>query len=170
VRRTNLAKVLSEAAETVELMVEAKKITLRLSVGDDVSTIDADPDRLRQVFWNLLSNAVKFTPEGGSIDVSAQRQEDVVRVDVSDSGCGIDPAFVPFVFDRFRQANGSSSRAYAGLGLGLAIVRELVELHGGSIEAASAGPGRGSHFIIRLPASVRRRENDETFESPAIRG
>ena len=167
-RRTNLGKVLTEAAETVELLAEAKKVTLTLAVRDDVSTIDADPDRLRQVFWNLLQNAVKFTPEGGSIEVAAQRQDDVVRVAVSDSGCGIDPAFVPFVFDRFRQANGSSSRAYGGLGLGLAIVRELVELHGGSVEAASEGHGRGAQFIVRLPAGVRRREHDEAFEASAI--
>jgi PAS domain S-box-containing protein len=168
VRRTNLVKVLGEAVETVEPMVASKTIALSLIVGPDVSTIDGDPDRLRQVFWNLLSNAVKFTPEGGSIEVSAQREADVVRVDVSDSGCGIDPAFVPFVFDRFRQANGSSTRPYGGLGLGLAIVRELVELHGGSIEATSEGPGRGSRFIVRLPAGVRRRENDPAFESPKL--
>ena len=89
----------------------------------------------------------------------------MVRVDVSDSGCGIEPAFVPFVFDRFRQANGSSSRPYGGLGLGLAIVRELVELHGGSIEASSLGQDRGSRFIVRLPAGLRRRENDAPTES-----
>ena len=165
VRRTSLAKVLAEAVETVELSARSKKITLRLSVAPDVSTIDGDPDRLRQVFWNLLSNSVKFTADGGSIDVAAQREADVVRVDVSDSGCGIEPAFVPFVFDRFRQANGSSSRPYGGLGLGLAIVRELVELHGGSIEASSLGQDRGSRFIVRLPAGLRRRENDAPTES-----
>ncbi|MEO7274361.1 MAG: ATP-binding protein [Vicinamibacterales bacterium] len=169
VRRTNLHKVLTEAAETVQLLAEAKTIAMRLNVSDDVAMIDADPDRLRQVFWNLLSNAVKFTPEGGSIEVSALRQEDVIRVEVKDTGCGIDPAFVPFVFDRFRQANGSSSRAYGGLGLGLAIVRELVELHGGTVEAASDGPDRGANFIVRLPAGVRRREQDEPVESPASR-
>jgi PAS domain S-box-containing protein len=160
VRRTNLVKVLGEAAETVEPSAQLKGIALRLNVAPDVSTIDGDPDRLRQVFWNLLSNAVKFTPEGGLIEVSALRETDLIRVDVDDSGCGIDPAFVPFVFDRFRQANGSSSRPYRGLGLGLAIVRELVELHGGTIEATSAGQGRGSRFTVRLPAGVRRRESD----------
>ena len=166
VRRTNLARVLGEAVETVELSARSKKIALRLNVAPDVSTIDGDPDRLRQVFWNLLSNSIKFTTDGGSIDVSARREADMVRVDVSDTGCGIDPAFVPFVFDRFRQANGSASRPYGGLGLGLAIVRELVELHGGSIEAQSEGQDRGSRFIVRLPAGLRRREQDASAESP----
>ena len=166
VRRTNLARVLGEAVETVELSARSKKIALRLNVAADVSTIDGDPDRLRQVFWNLLSNSIKFTTDGGSIDVSARREADMIRVDVSDTGCGIDPAFVPFVFDRFRQANGSASRPYGGLGLGLAIVRELVELHGGSIEAQSEGQDRGSRFIVRLPAGLRRREQDASAESP----
>ena len=160
IRRTNLPAVLSEAAETVESAVQAKNLSLSVNVAPDVSTIDGDPDRLRQVFWNLLSNSVKFTPPSGSVAVVARREEDVVRVEVSDTGCGIDPAFLPFVFDRFRQENGSSSRGYGGLGLGLAIVRELVELHGGTVEATSDGPDRGARFVVSLPAVVRRREND----------
>ena len=164
VRRTNLVKVLSEAAETVEPQVDAKHITLSVDVAPEVAMIDGDPDRLRQVFWNLLANAVKFTPEGGTIDVAARREVDMIRIDVADSGCGIDPAFVPFVFDRFRQANSSPSRPYGGLGLGLAIVRELVELHHGSIEASSDGPEQGSLFIVRLPAGIRRRSDDAPVE------
>lgn len=162
IRRTNLAEVIREAAETVEPAVKAKDLDLRLNIQPDVSTIDADPDRLRQALWNLLSNAAKFTPDGGWIEVLAARDRDVVRIEVSDNGVGIDPAFLPFVFDRFRQADSSSTRLHSGLGLGLAIVRHLVELHGGSVEAQSAGPGRGSRFIIRLPANVRRRESDAT--------
>jgi PAS domain S-box-containing protein len=161
VRRMNLPSILREASELVEPAVRAKEIDLQLDVARDVSTVDGDPDRLRQVFWNLLSNAVKFTPDHGSIEVVARREEGVLNVAVSDTGCGIEPAFLPFVFDRFRQANGSTTRPHRGLGLGLAIVRELVELHGGTVEACSEGVGRGARFIVRLPAIVRRRENDE---------
>jgi signal transduction histidine kinase len=160
IRRTNLPAILSEAAETVESAVQAKRLRLSLDVAPEVSTIDGDPDRLRQVFWNLLSNSVKFTPASGTIDVIARRENDVVRVEVNDTGCGIDPAFLPFVFDRFRQENGGAARGHGGLGLGLAIVRELVELHGGTVEATSAGHDRGAQFVVYLPAVVRRREND----------
>jgi PAS domain S-box-containing protein len=160
VRRTSLPEILTEAAETVEPAVRGKQIDLRLHVDSDVSTIDGDADRLRQVFWNLLSNAAKFTPEGGSIDVRVRRDGDFVRMEVSDTGCGIDPGFLPFVFDRFRQENGSSNRAHRGLGLGLAIVREVVHLHGGTVEASSEGPARGSTFVVRLPALVRKRKDD----------
>jgi PAS domain S-box-containing protein len=167
VRRTSLAEVLSEAAEILEPAITAKHIDLRMNVEPDVATIDGDADRLRQVFWNLLSNAAKFTPDGGSIEVHAQRERDVVRVDVVDSGCGIDPAFLPFVFDRFRQENGSTTRAHRGLGLGLAIVREVVQLHGGTVEAASEGAGRGSRFVVRLPAGMRKRKSDVTVPPSA---
>jgi len=160
IRRTNLPEVLNEAAETVEPAVRAKSIDLRMHVDADVPTIDGDADRLRQVFWNLFSNAAKFTPEGGRIDVRARRDGDFVRVDVTDTGCGIDPAFLPYVFDRFRQENGSSKRVHRGLGLGLAIVREVVHLHGGTVQASSEGPSRGSTFIVRLPALMRKRKDD----------
>jgi len=159
-RRTSMPEVLTEAVETIEPVVRAKDISLHLNVEPDVSVIDGDADRLRQVFWNLLSNAVKFTPERGTIDVRARRDGDFVRVEVSDTGCGIDPAFLPFVFDRFRQENGSSKRAHRGLGLGLAIVREVVHLHGGTVEATSEGPSHGSTFIVRLPAVLRKRRDD----------
>jgi PAS domain S-box-containing protein len=164
IRRTNLGDVIREAAETVEPAVKAKNLDLRLNIQPEVATIDADPDRLRQAFWNVLANAAKFTPEGGWIEVVAARERDAVRIEVSDNGVGIDPAFLPFVFDRFRQADSSSTRLHSGLGLGLAIVRHLVELHGGAVEAHSAGAGRGAQFIIRLPAAVRRRESDELYK------
>jgi PAS domain S-box-containing protein len=160
IRRMELAPILNEAAETVLSAAQAKRIELVLDVAPDLSTIDGDPDRLRQVFWNLLSNSVKFTPSGGSITVLARRERDVLRVLVSDTGCGIEPAFLPFVFARFRQGDGSSARSHGGLGLGLAIVRELVELHGGTVEAASAGAGLGAQFLVQLPAVIRRRAND----------
>ena len=169
IRRTHLPSVLRDAAETVEAAVQAKRLRLDLHVAPDVSTIDADPDRLRQVFWNLLANAVKFTPSGGSIEVVAQRHADMVHVDVIDNGCGIDAAFLPFVFDRFRQQDGSPGRDHGGLGLGLAIVRELVELHGGTVEARSDGDHRGSRFVVRLPAVLRRREHDRPAASATPR-
>jgi PAS domain S-box-containing protein len=166
IRRMDLKEVLRDAIETVEPAVKAKALDMRLEMGPDVAFIDADPDRLRQVFWNLLSNAVKFTADNGRIEVSAKREGEVVRVDINDSGCGIDPEFLPFVFDRFRQADASSTRAYGGLGLGLAIVRHLVELHGGTVDATSAGEGSGSRFIVRLPAAVRRRDSDAIVKGP----
>jgi signal transduction histidine kinase len=150
-QRTSVSDVLREACETVEPAVQAKHITLRVSVDAGLSPIDADPDRLRQVFWNVLSNAVKFTPAEGSIAVSAVRDGDDIRVDVTDTGVGIPSDFLPFVFDRFRQADSSDTRTYQGLGLGLAIVRHLVEAHGGTASAASAGPDRGTRITIRLP-------------------
>jgi signal transduction histidine kinase len=168
VRRINLATVLNEAAETVESAARAKRITLSVDVASDVATIDGDPDRLRQVFWNLLGNSVKFTPPGGSIDVVARRAGDVIRVEVSDSGCGINPAFLRYVFDRFRQGDASPSRPHGGLGIGLAIVRELVELHGGTVEAMSAGVERGSQFVVQLPAVVPRRDNESTSASAKL--
>jgi PAS domain S-box-containing protein len=165
VRRTSLPDVINQAAETVEPAVRAKNIDLRMNVDADVSTIDGDADRLRQVFWNLFSNAAKFTPAGGTIDVRARREGDFVRVEVTDTGCGIDPAFLPFVFDRFRQENGSSKRVHRGLGLGLAIVREMIQLHGGTVQAQSEGPSCGSTFIVRLPALVRKRKEDAVAQT-----
>ncbi len=117
----------------------------------ELPLLHADVDRLRQVIWNLLSNAVKFTGPGGSIRVSVTWEIDHVRIDVIDSGSGIDSESLPFIFDRFRQADGSTTRSHGGLGLGLAIVRHLVESHGGTVTATSEGPGCGAQFRIRLP-------------------
>jgi signal transduction histidine kinase len=113
--------------------------------------VDADPRRLQQVFWNLLSNAVKFTPEGGRITVDASSDPEQIRVTIRDTGIGIDAQFLPRLFARFEQADQSPTRAYEGVGLGLAIVRHLVELHGGSVGAESAGPGLGASFLVVLP-------------------
>jgi signal transduction histidine kinase len=123
--------------------------------------INADPNRLRQVFWNLLSNAVKFTEQGGEIRVTVAPERNHVRIDVSDNGGGIDPGFLPFIFDRFRQADSSTTRSHGGLGLGLAIVRHLVESHGGTVTAASDGPRLGARFTVRLPTPAVRPETDQ---------
>ena len=157
VRRTNLPEVISQAIDTIEPAVIAKRLQLRVAIGRDISIIDADPDRLRQILWNLLSNAVKFTPDEGWIEVDARKEGEFIHIRVSDSGCGIEADFLPFAFERFRQADASVSRTHGGLGLGLAIVQHLVELHGWAVDAASEGPGRGAQFTVRLPAGVRHR-------------
>src|SRR6185436_18273502 len=117
-----------------------------------------DPNRLRQVIWNLLSNAIKFTPRNGSVNVDLTCVESTARLTVGDTGDGISPDFLPYVFDRFRQAEGSISRKQGGLGLGLAVARHLVELHGGTISAESNGLGQGSVFIVDLPLAQERRD------------
>jgi CheY-like chemotaxis protein/anti-sigma regulatory factor (Ser/Thr protein kinase) len=117
----------------------------------EAACISGDPDRLQQVFWNLLSNAVKFTPAGGRVDVSLKPTAEDVSITVTDTGVGIDPVFLPHVFERFRQADSTSTRQHSGMGLGLAIVRHVVELHRGSVSASSAGEGRGSAFTVTLP-------------------
>src|SRR5262249_53006008 len=119
-----------------------------------VGLISGDPDRLQQVIWNLISNAVKFTPKGGRVQVRLQRINSHVEVAVSDTGQGISPEFLPYVFDRFRQADSAITRMHGGLGLGLAIVRHLVELHGGIVEARSPGEGQGATFTVMLPVMI----------------
>jgi PAS domain S-box-containing protein len=150
VKPTELAAVVDSALEAVRLSADAKQIQLRKIVDPTASAV-GDPNRLQQVIWNLLSNAVKFTPKGGSVQVQVARVESHVEISVSDTGAGISPAFLPHVFERFRQADASTTRQHGGLGLGLAIVKQLVELHGGSVEARSEGDNRGSTFVVRLP-------------------
>jgi PAS domain S-box-containing protein len=160
-RRIRADEPLREALDTIEPALMAKSQQLTLDIEPDSPIMDADPDRLRQVFWNLLSNAVKFTADGGSIHVSLRRLgQAAVRVEVSDSGCGIEPSFLPYVFEQFRQGDSSSTRDYSGLGLGLAIVKHVVEAHGGTVEAFSDGSGKGSRFVVVLRVAVRRREGD----------
>jgi len=151
---TDVAAVLNGAIETVMPAINAKRIQFTLKRPPQLPAVRADADRLRQVFWNLLSNAVKFTGPGGTISVAADYDGDRVRIEVVDSGSGIDAEALPFIFDRFRQADGSSTRLHSGLGLGLAIVRHLVELHGGTVFAESEGRGRGARFVILLPGAA----------------
>ena len=146
-----IGAVIADAVESVRPSAEPRRVTLAVDLPDDLGAIVGDPDRLRQVVSNVLSNAVKFTPEGGGVTLEARGDTDRVRVVVRDSGRGITPEFLPYIFDRFRQEDGSATRASGGLGLGLAIVRHLVEQHGGTIEATSAGPGQGAIFTITLP-------------------
>jgi len=146
-----LQPVIEAAVESIRPTAEAKAIRLRMIFEPRVGLVSGDADRLQQVVWNLLANAVKFTPRGGSVDVKYQCMRSHVEIVVSDSGEGIKPDFLPHVFDRFRQADGSSTRSHGGLGLGLAIVRHMVELHGGNVHAESAGAGEGATFIVKLP-------------------
>jgi len=125
------------------------------SPGEADAVVDGDQDRLKQVLWNLLANAIKFTPEGGRVDVRIERGASEVEVVVSDNGCGMPPELVPHVFDRFRQGERQPGTATAGLGLGLAIAHHIVELHGGTIHAASDGVARGSTFRVKLPLARR---------------
>ncbi len=152
---TKVVPIIEAALDVVRPAAEAKKITLSTVYNSEVETaITGDSHRLQQIIWNLLTNAVKFTPSGGQIEVKLERTDETVQIIVSDSGQGIAPEFLPFVFDRFRQADSTSTRAHGGLGLGLAIVRHLAELHGGSIRAESEGFEKGATFSISLPRSL----------------
>ena len=151
VRPTSLQEVVSHAIEAIQPSADNKSIRIQTLIDSRVGPVRADPTRLQQVLWNLLSNAVKFTPKGGRIKVILERVDSHVEVVVEDSGIGIDPDFLPFVFDRFRQADSGLSRRHGGLGLGLSIVKNLVELHGGSVRAKSPGKDQGSTFIVVLP-------------------
>src|SRR6478735_6833027 len=152
VQPVELALVVSTAIETIRPAAEAREIRLEGILDTASGPTRGDPHRLQQVLWNLLSNAVKFTPKCGCIIVRLSRTGSHFEVEVTDNGEGIEPDFLPHVFDRFRQADASSSRTHGGLGLGLSIVKQLVELHGGSIHATSAGRGQGATFRIELPA------------------
>ena len=146
-----LAKVVEAAVETMRPAAQAKRVALVVDVDVAVRSIVADEDRIQQILWNLLSNAMKFTPTGGQVTAKAWLEGGAVMLRVTDTGEGIAPDFLPFVFDRFRQFDGSTTRRHAGLGLGLAIVRHLAELHGGAVHANSLGLGRGASFTVVLP-------------------
>jgi PAS domain S-box-containing protein len=140
------------AIDVVSPAAAAKDITLRTSLSVALPSLRGDPDRVQQIIWNLLSNAVKFTPAGGTVHIRAEHVAGSIVISVEDTGEGIPPEFLPFVFDRFRQASSSASRLHSGLGLGLALVRQLVEMQGGAVTAASAGPGLGATFKVSFPA------------------
>ncbi|HET6647520.1 MAG TPA: PAS domain S-box protein [Pyrinomonadaceae bacterium] len=157
IRPIDLVPVVEAAKDGLLPTAEAKHITLQTEFQSNC-LVKGDPNRLRQVIWNLVLNAIKFTPRGGTVTVSLECIEGYVRLKVSDTGEGIAPEFLPYVFDRFRQAEGSVTRKQGGLGLGLAVVRYLVELHGGNVVAESAGPGQGSTFTVDLPLAEERRD------------
>jgi signal transduction histidine kinase/ActR/RegA family two-component response regulator len=157
-RTVDLATVLEAALDTLQPAAEAKQIRLERLVDPATGTVTGDGQRLQQVFWNLLSNAIKFTPAGGRVQVRLEPSASEAHIVVSDDGPGIAADFLPYVFDRFRQADSSSSRSHSGLGLGLAIVRHLVELHGGTVTAANASSGTGAVFTVRLPGRAAAEE------------
>jgi len=146
-----LASVLDAAVNVVRPTAEAKGIQIEFDFAREPTVVSGDANRLQQVFWNLLSNAVKFTAPGGKVRLSLRQLDSEVEIEIADTGQGIDPEFLHFVFDRFRQADSTSTRQHGGLGLGLAIARHLVEIHGGHISAASDGDGKGATFRLRLP-------------------
>jgi PAS domain S-box-containing protein len=167
----DLAHIVESAADTIRPTAEAAGIQLRVRIespsGSDALRTAGDLQRIHQVVSNLLSNALKFTPPGGRIDVTLRRVQDSGEITVRDSGVGIDPALLPFVFDRFRQGDSGTARAHGGLGLGLAIVRHLVQAHGGHVTAASAGPGQGSTFIAAFPIVPVPVQSDPSAELSA---
>ena len=153
-RPVDLAAVTQAALDAVRPLAATRNVQLGF---DDVSgsrPVSGDAERLQQVVWNLLTNAIKFTPEGGRVDVFIESAAEHVEVRVVDTGQGISPELLPHVFDRFRQASDATTRRHTGLGLGLGIARSLVELHGGTVRAASAGVGQGATFTVRLPIAA----------------
>jgi signal transduction histidine kinase/ActR/RegA family two-component response regulator len=167
VRPVESASFIEAAIEAVSPAAEAKDIRLQKVMDTGLSSVAGDPARLQQVVWNLLSNAIKFTPKGGSVMVRLERVDSHVEISVTDSGDGIREEFLPYVFDRFRQADGTTTRQHGGLGLGLAIVRQLVEMHGGTVGAESGGEAKGATFTVKLPLlPVHQREPVEQRTSP----
>ena len=151
VAKVKIIPIIEAALEIVRLSADAKSIVIQLNLDADDRTLIGDPTRLQQVIWNLLSNSIKFTPIGGRIEINLTYSDSHAEIAVIDTGIGISPEFLPYVFQRFRQEDLSRNRSNTGLGLGLSIVRHLVELHGGTITATSAGEGQGSTFTITLP-------------------
>jgi len=154
VQTISLIDVVSQAIESLEPTARLKAIRLEKILDPIDDIVSGDPGRLQQVIWNLLSNAIKFTPKGGRVQVLLQRVNSHIELSVSDNGIGIPPEFLPHVFDRFSQKDSSITRKYGGLGLGLAITKQLIELHGGSVRAQSAGEGKGATFIVKLPLTL----------------
>jgi signal transduction histidine kinase/CheY-like chemotaxis protein len=173
VQAVDLTDVIEAANATVRPAANAKGVRVERVLDSEAGRISGDPDRLKQVVWNLLSNAVKFTPRGGKVQVRLERIDSHAELTVSDTGEGISPKFLPYVFDRFSQADSTSTRAHSGLGLGLGIVRHLVELHGGTVQAFSPGEGQGATFAVRFPLLVAHYRGDEGVigpsELPAVR-
>jgi signal transduction histidine kinase/ActR/RegA family two-component response regulator len=172
VRPLDLSDVIDAATDVVRPAADAKGVRIERVLDSEAGHVSGDTDRLQQVVWNLLSNAVKFTPRGGKVLIRLERINSHCELTVSDTGQGISPKFLPYVFDRFSQADSSSTRAHAGLGLGLGIVRHLVELHGGTVQAFSPGEGQGATFAVRLPLLVAHHRPEDAvvaIELPALR-
>lgn len=163
----DLPFVINSAIDTLRPAAEAKEIRLYVTLDFGSGAVLGDPTRLQQVVWNLLSNAIKFTPKKGSINVALAKVNSHFELTVSDTGTGIAEEFLPFVFDRFRQADSSTQKKFGGLGLGLAIVRQLVEMHGGTVDAANRGDAPGAIFTVRLPVLAARRQLEETVKADA---
>ncbi|AFZ12929.1 PAS/PAC sensor hybrid histidine kinase [Crinalium epipsammum PCC 9333] len=162
----NLAATIEAAIETVRLAAEAKSIHIQTIFPPSVVLVAGDSNRLQQVVWNLLTNAVKFTPEGGRVEIKLECVESQAQIQVTDTGKGISRDFLPHVFDYFRQENSSTTRTFGGLGLGLAIVHHLVELHGGSVGVESLGEGQGATFTVRLPLIKSNPQTNEPYQQP----
>jgi signal transduction histidine kinase len=169
-RVTPLGAVIEAALESVRPAADAKRIRIEADPAGSAEAVFCDAARMQQVVWNLLTNAVKFTPEGGCVTIGMTRQDATVTIHVSDTGMGIEPEFLPHVFDRFRQQDAASTRAHGGLGIGLSIARHLVELHGGTIEALSAGVGRGATFLVRVPAAAEPAPIERAVTPPLAGG
>jgi signal transduction histidine kinase len=167
VQPVNLPLIVETAVSTVQPAAEGKSIRLHSTIDPHVGPVSGDPDRLQQVIWNLLSNAIKFTPSGGAVSVRAMRRRSEIAISISDTGIGIAPEHLPFVFQRFWQAHTGASREFGGLGLGLALARHIVELHGGSMSAESAGEGEGTVFTIVLPTAAALRARGRNLKPVA---
>jgi CheY-like chemotaxis protein len=166
----SLSFVITAAIDTVRLAIDAKAIQLKLALNPAVGPVLGDAARLQQVVWNLLANAAKFTLPGGQITVALTQTKTCAQLQVKDTGKGIHPDFLPFVFEHFRQEDGATTRKFGGLGLGLAIVRQIVEMHGGNVQAESPGEGLGATFTVRLPLAKTRSKQAQTIrlDPPAV--
>jgi CheY-like chemotaxis protein/two-component sensor histidine kinase len=160
VQRVAIIDVVRAAIESAEPTAQAKGVRLESILDPSGGIVSGDPERLQQVVWNLLSNAIKFTPKGGRVQVLLQRINSHIEFSVSDNGIGIPASFLPHVFDRFSQKDSSATRSHGGLGLGLAISKQLVELHGGTLQATSPGEGQGATFTVTLPLNIRKMESE----------
>ena len=167
-QQVSLPDIVQAAIDSAQPIAQAKEIRLTSLLDPSRMLVSADGSRLQQVVWNLLTNAIKFTPKGGRVQVLVQRVNSHVELSVADTGVGIPPAFLPLVFDRFSQHDSSTTRSHGGLGLGLAICKQLVELHGGSIRAASIGEGKGSTFFVQLPLALVQIEDEKLREHPTV--
>jgi PAS domain S-box-containing protein len=169
VRRVELVSVIEAAIDVVRPAADAKGIRLQVVLDPRAGPISGDPERLQQVLWNLLSNAIKFTPKGGRVQIRLARINSSAEISVSDTGQGISAEFLPYVFERFRQADHTTTRRFGGLGLGMAITKHILELHGGTIRAESPGEGQGATFILKLPVMIVHNAEHLQAEAPAQR-